>query len=91
MAEEKSDGHHWTESLGVHRLDMTLEVAERLAKAYECTTPAGGLGPGTHCAACCYNTGIAATSMDEFETAQVLLAVPSLVAEIKRLRELHGE
>lgn len=77
---------HWTEPLGLHRLDETLATAERLAALFECTTPAGGLGPGTHCAACCYGTGIAATSMDEFDTAQVLLAVPSLVAEIRRLR-----
>lgn len=82
---------NWRESLGLHRLDETLAVAERLAATYECTSPAGGLGPGSHCAACCYGTGIEATSMDEFDTAKVLLAVPSLVTEIKRLRTLLAE
>lgn len=80
----------WLEPFGPHRLDDTTAVAERLAADYECTSPAGGLGPGTHCAACCYGSGIEATSMEEFQTAQILLAVPRLVAEIKRLRGTDG-
>lgn len=78
---------HWTESLGVHDLPRTLEVAERLAATYECTTPAYGAPGHAHCAACCYGTGIAASSMEEFETGQVLCAVPGLIHEIERLRE----
>lgn len=80
------DRRSWMEPLGAHRLADTLAVAERLAKGYECTTPAYGAPGHAHCAACCYGTGIGASSMEEFETAQVLLAVPSLVREIERLR-----
>ena len=83
MGERKS----WMEPLGAHRLTDTLETAERLAKGYECTTPAYGAPGYAHCAACCYGTGIAASSMEEFETAQVLGAVPSLIAAIEAERQ----
>lgn len=78
----------WLEPLGLHVLDRTVEVAQRLAATYECTSPAYGAPGHPHCAACCYGTMIAASSMEEFETAQVLLAVPELVREIQRLRVL---
>lgn len=81
--------YSWREPLGLHRLEDTVEVAERLMAGYECTTPAYGAPGYAHCAACCYGTGINASSMEEFETAQVLAAVPSLVAEIIRLRKLE--
>jgi hypothetical protein len=78
----------WLERMGLRDLDRVAETASRLAASYECTTPAYGAPGHPHCAACCYGTMIAATSMEEFETAQVLLAVPELVQELRRLRAL---
>lgn len=81
---------HWRLHLGIHDLDQVIEVAGRLASSYECATPAYGAPGHPHCAACCYGTGIAASSMEEWETAHVLLAVPALVAEIRRLLDALG-
>lgn len=78
--------YEWREPLGAHDLDRTREVAARLAEQYKCTTPGYGAPGYDHCAACCYGTLIAAGSMDEFQTAQVLHAVESLCDEIERLR-----
>jgi hypothetical protein len=76
----------WREPLGVHDLVRVTETAQQLAASYECVSPAYGAPGYPHCAACCYGTMIAASSMEEFQTAQVLLAVPELVREIQRLR-----
>lgn len=60
--------------------DQLMDDLDKLIDVTECKTPGGGLGPGSHCAACCYQTGIEASSMAEFEAFGAL-------RELRRLGE----
>lgn len=52
---------------------MEKAEAVRVLKAMECRSPAGGLGPGTHCAACCYGTGYDVRDWDDVELVSAAL------------------
>jgi hypothetical protein len=58
-------------------LDQAQEAAAAALAIFECTKPAGGLGPGTHCAACCYGTGYVVTCEEEDELVRALSTVKS--------------
>lgn len=54
------------------RLDNAKRAVDEALAIFECTTPAGGLGVGTHCAACCYGTGYVVTCWEEDELVAAL-------------------
>lgn len=54
---------------------MTKIEALAILKSMECVSPAGGLGPGTHCAACCYGTGYDVHDWDDVALVNAALAV----------------
>lgn len=46
---------------GIALAKRMRDFADELVDPMVCRQPAGGLGPGTHCAACCYGTGLIIT------------------------------
>lgn len=59
--------------------DAQAVVDEALA-IFECREPGGGLGPGTHCAACCYGTGYVVTCEEEDVLVRALSNVSAALA-----------
>lgn len=62
------------------KLDGAQQAIDAALATFECDTPGGGLGPGTHCAACCYGTGFLVTCEEEDELVKALSAARSALA-----------
>lgn len=70
---------------------MAAELADRMAAFAKelvdpllCTQPAGGLGPGTHCAACCYGTGVVITCEEDQAVLDAGLALLRAAELVRR-------
>lgn len=61
-------------------LDRASRAVADALDIFECRTPAGGLGPGTHCAACCYGTGYLVTCEEEDVLVRALSDVQTALA-----------
>lgn len=59
------------------------EYADELDGDLVCTSPAGGLGPGSHCAACCYGTGRIITNRSEQAMADAADALRRSARELR--------
>lgn len=65
-------------------LDGAQQAIEAALAIFECREPAGGLGPGTHCAACCYGTGYVVTCEEEDELVRALSDAQSALRKYAR-------
>lgn len=63
--------------------DRMDEYADELDGDLVCTTPGGGLGPGSHCAACCYGTGRIITNRSEQAMADAADALRRSARELR--------
>ena len=65
-------------------LDAASEAIDRALAMFECNDPAGGLGPGTHCSACCYGTGYVITCDEDDRLVRTLSAARRAIAAASR-------
>lgn len=65
--------------------DRLRSFADEIVEPLRCMHPAGGLGPGTHCAACCYGTGLIVTDATDqaiAEAARAMRAAETMLRQV---------